>query len=239
MAAVPGRPMSRAGCFSSSSRPWGYRPYRCEYGDYRSMAYPSIRSRYITEKMPNVLEIDSRHFKHPTRNHSVQILCGIANISISSAGDVGGCYDLGTGPEDICLVSAVLASTFAGHLLAISSHFATILPQVFALSVERPQFHGSVDLCKASMAHSGLSLLTRTNPRQVDETWKLSTGPTMSVILLIKLLLTTRNYVLSAQKPCRVCLGFARNRPRFWTIFICRSGLERVIQAINIMTLDR
>ena len=125
MTSVPTRLMSRAGCFSSSSRPLGYRLNRCEYGVHRSMAFSSIRSCYIARKLPTIGEIDSRHFKHPTRDRSVQMLCGIAVISITSAGDVEGCYDLNTTRENICIASALLTSTFA--INAISSRCACVL----------------------------------------------------------------------------------------------------------------
>lgn len=42
-----------------------------------------------------------------------------------SAGEVEGCYDLNTGPDNVCIDSAVLASTFA--INAISSIFLWIL----------------------------------------------------------------------------------------------------------------
>ena len=94
----------------------------------------------------------------------MQNIGGAAIVSITSAGEIEGCYDLDTGPENICIDSAVLASTIRNqpHLPTISLHPATIPHQVFALSVvERPQLRGPVDWCEASMAHPRLSVLTR------------------------------------------------------------------------------
>lgn len=78
-----------------------------------------LRNEKVAQRLGDRLTLFQT--QHPTRNHLVQILCCIATISITSAGDVEGCYGLDTVPENICIASAVLASIFA--INTISSLF--------------------------------------------------------------------------------------------------------------------
>ena len=103
----------------------GYRPYRCRYGGYRSMAFSIIRSRYMTRRLPDVWEnpviVFQAPYKEPLGANGFQH----SNISVMSAIELKGYLDLGTRPENICIDSAMLASTFAVN--AISSPFLCIL----------------------------------------------------------------------------------------------------------------
>ena len=121
------------------------------------------------------------------------------------------------------------------HLLAVSLRSATSPPQIFALSVERPQLYGPAGWCKAPIAHPCVSLLTRNNRRNleaIDRPYGVSNS-------VNKAIASDSKVCPSAQKPCWVCLDFAQNQSLFWAIFVCRTGLRKIIQAINIITFAR